>query len=37
MTFEEASFVLGSLFGMYAVGWCAGFLILTFKQGMDKI
>lgn len=37
MTFEEASFVLGSLFGMYALGWAAGYFIYTFKASMEKI
>lgn len=37
MTFEEASFVLGALFGMYIAGWCAGYLIYVFKAFMEKV
>lgn len=37
MTYEEAGIVLGSLFGMYVLGWCAGYLLLVIKQGVEKI
>ena len=33
----EPTVVIGSLFAAYMIGWGAGFLILTFKQLMEKI
>jgi len=37
MTEQDAIFVLGSLFGMYIVGWCAGYLIHFIKAISEKI
>lgn len=30
-------FIIGSLAGVYVVGWSAGFILLSFKQLMEKI
>lgn len=37
MSYEEAGIVLGSLFGMYVAGWCAGYLLHVIKVFMEKI
>ena len=34
---EINALIIGQLFGAYMTGWGAGFLILTFKQLMEKI
>lgn len=37
MSYEDAVFVLGSLFGVYISGWCAGYFIHQFKVFLEKI
>ncbi len=37
MTWEEALWYLGALFGMYLSGWSVGFIILVIKQFAEKI
>lgn len=37
MTLEEATYVLGCLFGMYCLGWSTGYIIYVFKASMEKI
>lgn len=37
MTYEDAVFVLGSLFAMYLAGWSAGFIIHIMKVYLEKI